>query len=145
MKHLSEPIINKLCVKNPKVDEIENLLQRHVIIYKRKYEYFKIICERKLQFIDTIKCVTSKKMYSNRLLLGSIGKDKRLGFSHKLERNITFMTHLDLMTYEHYLQQPMSMLEKLRNKKLYKNPELVEMTKNLYLTLYMCRKQITAD
>ena len=90
-----------------------------------------------------MKCVTSKKMYSNRLPLGPIRKIKKLGFPHILEMSITFMTQLDPMTYEHHPQQPMSMLERLLNKKFYKNPELVEMTKDLYLTLYMCRKQIT--
>ena len=79
-------------------------------------------------------------MYSNRLLLGPIKKIKRLGFPHVVELNITFLTRLDLMTYEHYLQRPMSMLERLLNKKFYKNPKLLEMTKDLYLTLYICRK-----
>ena len=102
---------------------------------KKKYEYFEIICEWYLQFIDTIECVTSKKIYSNRLLLGLIRKIKRLGFTHTLEKNIIFMRSLDLMTYEHYLQQPMFILERLLNKKLYKNPELVEMTEDFYLTL----------
>ena len=37
------------------------------------------------------------------------------------------------------------MLERLLNKKLYENPELEEMRKDLYLTLYMCRKQINPD
>ena len=59
--------------------------------------------------------------------------------------NIIFMTRLDLMTYEHYLQQPMSMLERLLNKILDKNPEVVEMTEDIYLILYMCQKQITPD
>ena len=56
-------------------------------------------------------------------------------FSHILEKNIAFMRRLYIMTYEHYLQQPVSMLRRLFNKKVYKNPELVEMTKDLYLTL----------
>ena len=80
-------------------------------------------------------------MYNNRLRLGPLRKNKRLRFSQILEMNITFMTRLDLMTYEHYLQQPRYMLEKLLNKKLHKNPELVEMTKDLYRTIYLCRKQ----
>ena len=35
MKLLSEPIINKYYVKNPKLDEIQNTLQRHVNISKK--------------------------------------------------------------------------------------------------------------
>ena len=94
-----------------------------------------IICEWNLQFVDTFESVTSKKLYSNRIFLGPVRKIKRLGLSHILEMKFTSMTRLNLMLYEHSLQQPMSMLERLPDGKLYKNPDHVEMTKDLYLTL----------
>ena len=62
MKNLSEPRIKKYCGKNPKLDEIENILQRHANKYKKSFEYFEIICEWNLQLFDTIRSVTSKKM-----------------------------------------------------------------------------------
>ena len=37
--------------------------------------------------------------------------------------NILFMSFFDTMTYEHYLQQPKSMLEGLLLKKVANNPE----------------------
>ena len=49
------------------------------------------------------------------------------------------------MTYEHYNNQPMQIVERLLNKKLYKNPELVEMLNDVHLTLHMGYKQITLD
>ena len=82
MKRLSEPVINKNCVKNLNFDEIKILLQRHNNNYEKRYKYFGIECEWKLKLIDTIKCFTSKNMYGNRLLLGPIRKIERLGFSH---------------------------------------------------------------
>ena len=36
MKYLSESMVNKYCVKNPKPDEIENILQRHVKTFKKE-------------------------------------------------------------------------------------------------------------
>ena len=68
-----------------------------------------------------------------------------LRFSHILEMNITFITRPDLMTYEHYINQPMRMVERVLNKKLSKNPELVRMLKDMHLTLHMGRKQSTLD
>ena len=62
-----------------------------------------------------------------------------------LEMNITFITSLRLMTYERYFNQPMQMVERVLNKKLHKNPELVKMQKDAHLILYMGRKQITLD
>ena len=59
--------------------------------------------------------------------------------------NITFLTLLHRKTYEHYFNQPMQMVERILNTKLYKNPELVEKIKDAHLTLHMGRKQITLD
>ena len=68
-----------------------------------------------------------------------------LRFSRTLEMNITFITSLDLMTYEQYINQPMQMVEIVLNKKFYENPELVKMLKDVHLTLHMGRKQFTLD
>ena len=44
--------------------------------------------------------------------------------------NITFITDLWNMTYEHYLNQPKSMLEWKLNAILAKNPELIKILGN---------------
>ena len=69
-------------------------------------------------------------------------KRQRLRFSRILGMNITITTSLVLMTYDHYIIQPMQMVEKVVNKKLYKNPELVRMLNDVHATLHMRRKQI---
>ena len=150
---LSESIINKYCVKNPELIEIEKILPKHINNYN-KFEFYQIICRWKLQFVDTTICVKSMKMYSNgsrcgliRYLMRKIEYFRRQGlrFSRVLEMNITFITILHLMTNDHYINQPMQMVERVLNKKLYKNPELVKMLKDVNLTLLMGRKQITLD
>ena len=45
---------------------------------------------------------------------------QRLELSHISEMNMTFITRLDHMTYKHYIEQPMPMVERLINRKLYK-------------------------
>ena len=151
---LSEYIFNKYCVKNPELIERDKILQKHVNIYKKLFVFYEIICKWKLLFVDTTIHVKSKKMHSNgsrcgliRFLIRKIEyfRRQRLRFSHILEMNITFTTSLDLMTYEHYIIQPMQMVEKVLKKKLYKNPELVKMLIDVHLVLHMGHEQITLD
>ena len=66
-----------------------------------------------------------------------------LRFSRILEMNVTFLSSVDLMTYQHYINQPMQMVEGVLNKKIYKNPELVKMLNDMHLTLHMGRKHLT--
>ena len=54
-----------------------------------------------------------------------------------LEMNITFITRLDHMTYKRYLEQPMPMVERLINRKLYKNYDLIKTLVDIDLTLHM--------
>ena len=132
---LSESIINNFCVKNPELFEIENKLQKHVNIYNKRFEFYRFICSWKLKFADTATCVKSKEIYSNcsccgliRYLIRKMEYFRRQGlrFSRKLEMNITFKTSLDLMTYKHYINQPMQMVERVPNRKFYKFCENVK-------------------
>ena len=45
--------------------------------------------------------------------------------------NITFITNLRHLTYKHYLEQAMSMIERVLNKKLNQNPELINKTNKI--------------
>ena len=56
----------------------------------------------------------------------SVYKRRGLEFSHILEMNFSFVTNLNHMTYEHYIEQPMPIVERLINKKLYKNYDLIK-------------------
>ena len=64
-------------------------------------------------------------------------KKERLEFSHISELNITFETRLDHMTYKHYFEQPMPLVERLINRNLYKNYELIKTLDDIDLTLHM--------
>ena len=86
------------------------------------FEFDQIICKWKLQFGDTTIHVKSRRMYSNSsrcgltiYLVKEIEYLRRQGlkFSHILEMNFTFITWLNLMTHEHYNNQPMQMVERV--------------------------------
>ena len=74
--------------------------------------------------------VKSKVLYRISVLLeileknlknkNNLYKGRGLEFSHKTEMYITFATCLHLMTYKHYIEQPMPMVEKVFTKVLYK-------------------------
>ena len=64
-------------------------------------------------------------------------KRQELQFSHLSEINITFKTKLDHMTYRHYFEQPMPMVERLINRKLYKKYDLIKTLDGIDLTLHM--------
>ena len=53
-------------------------------------------------------------------------------FSHISEMNITFIIDLRNMTYEHYRNQPKSMLEWKLNALLAQNPELIKILGNSF-------------
>ena len=151
-KFLSESIINKYCIRNPELIEVEQILRKHVNYYNKRFEVYGIICEWKLVFTDTTIRVKSKILYNKWIREGLIGYSarkiqyfRRQGFifPHISEMSITFTAKFCNMTYEHYLEQPKCMLEWKLNEKLYKNPEPVRRLDDLHITLNMGSKQVT--
>ena len=111
---LSEYINHKFCAKKAELVKIEDILQKYVNIYNKKFEFYRIICKWKLKFLDTTICVKSEEIHSSgsrcgliRFLMRKIEHFRRQGmrFSQILDLNITFLTSLDLMTYEQYINQ----------------------------------------
>ena len=64
-------------------------------------------------------------------------KIQGLEFSHLSEMNNTFKTRLDLVTYKHYIEQPMPMVERLINRKFFKIYELIKTLDDIDLSLHM--------
>ena len=107
--------------------DIEKILEKHVNKYNKRFEFYQIVFKWKLQFVVTTICVKSKRMYSNSSRCGlqiylvrknEYFRRQELRFSHILEMNISFISSLNLMTYEQYINQPMQMVTRIPNKKL---------------------------
>ena len=130
----SNCIINRTYIKNPEFFQIENILKKHMSDYLKRFEFFIIICEWKLVFEQTTISVKSDR-YSIQIpwglrsfLLEKITNFERMGykFSKISDMKISFITLLNNMTYEHYLQRPKSMLEWTLIKKLARDPSLIK-------------------
>ena len=66
-------------------------------------------------------------------------------FCQICQMNITFITNLDHMTFNHLLQQPMPSVVRRFNEKIDRNLELMQMLSDTDLTLSMTHKRIIPD
>ena len=123
-------VLNKYAIMKPELCEINNLLKNNVNIYDKRFELYKIVCKWKLVFENDISIdVKCKVMYRISALRHSLGKYQKneincyrrqgLEFSLLSETNITVITNLGFMTYKHYTEQPLPMVERILNRKLY--------------------------
>ena len=138
-KSLSMSVISRYTVTNPDFLHIDNLLTNYVLDFNKKFAFHLIICKWTLHISDTVVSVKSNTWYSFSpgYYLGNflLSKTKYFGgygrkFSHISEMNITFISDPRNTTYEHYLNQPKSMLEWKLNAILAKNPELIKILGN---------------
>ena len=134
-RSLTNKIIHKINIKNPNFLQIENILQKHVDDYNKKFEFYLIYCKWKLHFSDTIIDMKSDELCNlfppswklRKFLLSKIERlenDECL-FSHISDMEIVFITNWRNATYEHYLKIPKTMLEWSFIKKLAINPNLI--------------------
>ena len=134
---------------NPELKEINDIIKSHVNTYNRSFRFYEIECNCKLIFDNDVSSnvKSNNTMYNTEIpnlnfekcLKGRIiqYKKKGLGFFHILKMNITFITNFDHITYKHYLEQPMPMVERLIKKKLYKNYGLIKTLDGIDGTLHM--------
>ena len=137
-KSLTESIISKYTVENPSFFHMEDILKNYVDDYNKKFEFYSILCNRKLNFSDTIINIKSDRLYNIKRkyaswnlrinLISKIEYFESIGhkFSHISEMNIVFIADLRNMTYEHYLKTPKPMIEWAIIKKLANNPKLIK-------------------
>ena len=137
-KSLTKSIICKYSAKNPNFLHVEDNLKSFVDDYNKKLEFYIMFCKWKLHFSDTILNVEFDRLFNIKRRYASwnlrtnlISKieyfeSKGYNFSHISEMNITFITDLRNMTYEHYIKIPKSMLEGTIFKKIANIPKLIK-------------------
>ena len=135
-RSLTNKIIHKINIKNPNFLQIQNILQKHVDDYNKKFDFYSIYCKWKLHFSDTIIDVKSDRLHNicpfrwnlRVMLLSKIARleNEESIFSHISDMEIVFITHWRNATYGHYLQIPKTMLEWSMIKKLDINPNLIK-------------------
>ena len=109
LKHvkLSHSVVSRYNLDNIKVEDTNNILDKHINDYKKKFVRFKFSCK-----ISSIII----RDYPKRILI----KNYNVKPSDTINMQITFSTKLHNMTYKHYLQQPRQAIENNLIKKLIK-------------------------
>ena len=138
-------VFNKYTIINSELCEINNIIKNNIHIYDKRFEFYKIICRWKLVFDDdtsfdgkskvmhrvSVFCNNNVKYLKKKIIFF---RRQGLQFTYIAEMNFTFITSLNFMTYKHYNEQPMPMVERLVNRKLYKNYELLKTLDDIDLT-----------
>ena len=116
MKHvkLSHSVVNRYNLDKNKVEDANNILDKHINDYKKKIVRFKFSCK-----ISSIII----RDYPKHILI----KKYKIKPSDTINMQITFITKLDNMTYKHYLQQPKQAIESNFIKKINQNPNLIKL------------------
>ena len=132
-------IVNKYSIKDPKFYKIKYILHKYATDYGNKFQLFKRICAWKLEFVGAVFIIKSDGInnwrVTNYLIKKEYYRKRGYRFSHISEMNIPFVTNLGHLTYKHYLEQPMSMVERLLKEEISQNPELRKKLTNLPLPL----------
>ena len=141
-------VINNYTIMKPELCEINSIIKINWNNFIRRFEYYEMQCKWELVFDNDISIdVKSKVMYRisvlshniEKYLKNKINHYKRQGLEISLisEMNNTFITRLDQMTYKHFIEQRMPMIERSINRKLYKNYEPMKTLDDIDLTLHM--------
>ena len=107
-------MVNRYNLDNNKVEDTNNILDKHINDYKKKFVRFKFSCKISSIIIrDYPKHILNKKY--------------EFKPSDIINMQITFITKLDNMRNKHYLQQPRQVIENNLFKKIHQNPNLLKM------------------
>ena len=116
LKHseVSHSVVKRYILNNIKVKDANDILDKHINDYKKKFNRFKFSC--KISWIIT-------RDYTKHILI----KKRKFRPSDIFNMQITFFTKIVNMTYKHYLQQPRQTIENNRIKKTNQNPSLMKL------------------
>ena len=123
-------------------------MKNNVNIYDKEFQLYKHVCKKKIVFNNDISIdVKSKIMYRISVFPKNLEQylKKEINFyriqglnlSYIAEMNITFTTSLHFITYKYFIEQLMPMVEKIINRKLYKNNEVIKTLDEIDLTSHI--------
>ena len=122
--HLSHFVRVKHQIKNPKLNEIEDILEKYINEYNKKFSIYWVECQ-----IKTTSNTFSYPGRINIIITDPREKQQISKLIHRspkiLEMNMFFSSHFDNITWNHYLEIPKTMLEWTLIKKLSVNPEII--------------------
>ena len=130
-KQLSVSVVNKYYIPNVSVIEIDNVINKNIYDYNKKFHTFDCWC--KIQndyFCEKNKIIWNSLPHAIKIKEKII---KRYNCRQKdlVNIEIIFITDLESVTYSHYLQLPRSMLERKICQIIDRNPNLIKRLDNM--------------
>ena len=130
-KQLSVSVVYKYYIPNVSVIEIDNVINKHIYDYNKKFYDFNCWC--KIQngyFCEKNKIIWDSLPHAIKIMEEII---KRYNCRQNDLGNIEiiFITDLESATYSHYLQLPRSMLERKICQIIDRNPNLIKRLDNM--------------
>ena len=130
-KQLSLCVINKYYIPNVSVIEIDNVINKHIYDYNKKFHTFDCWC--KIQngyFCEKNKIIWDSLPHAIKIM-EKIIKRYNCRQNDLVNIEIIFITDLESATYSHYLQLPRSMLERKICQIIDRNPNLIKRLDNM--------------
>ena len=122
-------------INNPNLNDIDKIINNYVAIYNKKFDLYSIKCHFYLVFNNDFKihietCYVYNKDDLTTIktqLLTQIEHLKFEGYSfcHNIEKIINSITDKHWITYNSYMQKPMTMVERRFNYVFHKCPYLI--------------------
>ena len=118
-------VVNKYYIVDVTVSEIDNIINKHIYDYNKKFLNF--VCWCKVQ-----KAFFCEEFNMQWIDAPNINIQKKIIFNHNCNHNdfvyieIWFITDLNCATYEHYFQLPKPMIEQKICQIIDRNPNLTK-------------------
>ena len=125
-KQLSRSVVNKYYIPNVSVNEIDNVINKHIMITKNFFHDFICWCIiRNDRFCEKIKVIWSNLPQAIKIMIQII-KRYNCKQDDLVNIEIVFITDLESTTYSHYFQLPRTMLERKICQIIDRNPSLIK-------------------
>ena len=133
-KKYDNSLDEKYTIKNINRNDIEAILNDYVITHSKKFDFYFINCEFRIEFDDDFTTNIETPYFDNtnitdikRYLFYEIYSFISIGHKVNYINRMTINSFSDRcnMTYEHYINQPMRMCERKINLNIAQNPELM--------------------
>ena len=130
-KQLSVSVVNKYYIPNVSVIEIDNIINKHIYDYNKKFHTFDCCCKiRNDYFCEKNKIIWNSLPHAIKIM-EKIIKRYNCRQNDLVNIEIIFITDLESATYSHYFQLPKSMLERKICQIIDRNPNLIKRLDNM--------------
>ena len=130
-KQLSLSVVNKFYIPNVSVIEIDNIINKHIYDYNKKFYDFGCWCNIQNDYFCEKNRVIWDSLPHAIKIMEKIIKRYNCRQDDLVNIEIIFITDLKSATYGHYIQLPRTMLERKICQIIDRNPNLIKRLDNM--------------